>query len=126
MRIIKFRGKRPDGSWNYGRSIRFKQNGEVFIQGASVVPQTVGEFTGLYDVNGKEIYEGDVIVGEYGHLHVIQYNQTQAAYTTILLDEHLHDDLKTECYVTQRWIRKCGKRVAGNVYDTPEFLNKKL
>lgn len=122
MRVIKFRGKRPDGSWNYGRSIRFKQNGEVYIQGASVDSQTVGQFTGLHDANGKDIYEGDVIAGRYGHLHVIRYNESAGAYTATLLDENLHNDLKTECNVTQLWINELGKHVAGNIHDTPEFL----
>lgn len=122
MRTIKFRGKRPDGSWNYGRSIRFKQNGEVYIQGASVDPQTIGQFTGLHDANGKDIYEGDVIAGRYGHLHVIRYNEGVGAYTATLLDENLHNDLKTECNVTQLWINERGKHVAGNIHDTPELL----
>ena len=123
MKVIKFRGKRPDGSWNYGRNIRFKQNGEVFILGASVVPQTVGKFIGLHDSEGKDIYEGDVIVGPYGHLHVIRYNASAASYTATLLDENLHDDLlKIECHVTQEWIDGTGRRVAGNVFDTPEYL----
>ena len=54
MRIIKFRGKRPNG-WNYGRNIRFKNNGSVQILGADVNPETVGQFVGLYDKNGKEL-----------------------------------------------------------------------
>ena len=122
MRVIKFRGRRPDGSWNYGRSIRFKQNGEVYIQGASVDPQTVGQFTGLHDANGKDIYEDDVIAGKYGHLHAIRYNESAGAYTATLLDENLHNDLKTECNITQLWINECGKRVVGNIHDSPEFL----
>lgn len=123
MRTIKFRGKRPDGSWNYGRSIRFKQNGEVFIQGASVTPHTVCQFSGLHDNEGKDIYEGDVIVGIYGYLHVIQYNESVASYTATLLDEYLYDDLlKTELRITQRWIYETDKRIAGNIYDTPEYL----
>lgn len=133
MKIIKFRGKRTDnGAWETGCAVVLRRglsNEKWFIADkmtgfhTPVVPQTVGQFTGLHDSNGKEIYEGDVIVGEYGHLHVIRYNKRVAAYTATLLDEDLHDDLlKTECNITQRWIDESGKRVAGNVYDTPEYL----
>lgn len=66
-REIKFRGQRSDnGQWVYGSLVYYSKNSLAIFTLKNgghdvniVKPETVGQFTGLYDKNGKEIYEGD-------------------------------------------------------------------
>ena len=144
MKKIKFRGKRPNGSYNHGRNIRFKSNGSVLILGADVIPETVGQFVGLYDKNGKEVYEHDYISINYKYeQHTINGaipDQDCLCYgEVVFMDEfscfgiRLYDaeypikQSLNECpYMTVPLLQfdlECDCiEVLGNIFDNPELL----
>lgn len=118
MREIKFRGKRVNnGVWVHGDLERSRCDDTTRIHtydvdGAydaqyEVNPCTVGQYTGLKDVNGKEIYEGDIV----------RYIEANDEITTkqVYFIEGAFSPL-TEII----WMGDAECEVIGNIYDNPE------
>lgn len=130
MRTIKFRGKSIDGKeWLYGDLVssadekRFAilVNDKESYDECEVDPETVGQFTGLMDKNGAEIYEGDIIGCHNPRIkHLIFYNEKQGRYMAALNGD-IENDFVGVCGLDDsRW--NGSKKVIGNIYDNPELL----
>lgn len=129
MREIKFRGKRLDnGEWLYGYLIRLHGIPYIYPDPANngwndyeVDPDTVGQFTGLFDKNGKQIYEGDIIASDgwsYAR-HYVGYRKEEARFVAFVIGTTPQD----YCGIFQHWLDDYDKKVIGNIHDNPELLS---
>ena len=129
MRTIKFRAKRlPDGKWVFGdlaHTLRITSAADVpciRIAGYDVIESTIGQFTGLYDKNSNEIFEGDIIFSQKcdcrAILHKVEYNEDNAMFVAKPIQGWDFDF----CQIRKDWIDKYGKEVIGNIHDNPELL----
>ena len=128
MRAIKFRGLTPDGKWAYGLPYYDYAEACFFITHGNgwtptylnpdegegnifqeIDPQTIGQFIGLNDINGTEVYEGDILKDENNIPCVMTYvgNKFLATYRK---NGGLFNAI-------------CGtSKVVGNIYETPELI----
>lgn len=142
MREIIFRGKRTyDGQWITGWLIELGRqsfsdnrrfgiaNKAVSLGNSSVcynlkidevIPETVGQYTGLADKNGKKIFEGDIVRLVYNgneHIYQVVYDVTELDFKATNGREEYGNNFQypTCCEEVE---------VIGNINDNPELLSK--
>ena len=119
MREIIFRAKTVcDGDWVYGGITWNPSKKEVFIHTewdeGKVIPETVGQYTGLCDKNGTRIFEGDIVKVENAlvrGIFAVEYCGISA------------------CFIVSHGERRyflggCNSEVIGNIHDNPELLKE--
>lgn len=129
MRTIKFRAMRNNGKWVIGNYVHHfisyfdeierhsiflskseNENGGHWVE--DIITKTIGQFTGLYDKDGKEIYEGDIL--DFNGL-TVEVRFVRGVFAFLAngdLDEELCGDCRTDLFAN----------VIGNIHDNPELL----
>ena len=139
MREIKFRAiDRNSGKWVYGIPFTFKENNFTDFEAihvcdstgywriVQIIPDTLCQYTGLKDKNGKEIFEGDVVRTHFSFGHevtqepfIIKWNKERAMFEGSKPKPLENDYLVTfSFFPEQRFLYE----IIGNIHDNPELL----
>lgn len=131
MREILFRGNRKDnGEWVYGNYAVTDNNEKqhfIFQNKAfefEVVPETVGQYTGITDDNGKKIFEGDILGVTNDDPDYDYITKVYLDCDTLCVDVQGQDyDYTSIGFAIEIWDDECDQvEIIGNIYDNPELL----
>lgn len=120
MRNIKFRGfskNLTNNEWVYGDLVNYSETEKIIVEqnsktwdllegGTIVNEKSIGQFTGLTDKNGKEIYEGDIVTDGVGKYKIV-YDLKLAGYQPYCI---FRDNPENYC------------EVIGNVFENADLV----
>ncbi len=135
MREILFRGKSVNGYWIYGNLNFYPDINRTFIRknNKELLPSfqtsleeevnknSIGQYTGLTDKNGKKIFEGDIVDVEYKTDYVGVAKERIGRFEVVFHNGCFMKD-KIEGCGLYHFINTDEHTVIGNIHDNPELL----
>lgn len=117
QREILFRGKHQSGVWLHGGFFKHRNGKSYIVEGdggtREILPETLGQYTGLNDKNGARIFEGDIYQPMQGPRFIIKYVDAEfVGYNGVSMPA-----LST----IHHGYREKGV-VVGNIHDNPELV----
>jgi uncharacterized phage protein (TIGR01671 family) len=137
MREYKFRGKCVErDKWVYGCYVKGVQEDKAYILKNHdgywswsdiwfvVYPETVGQFTGLHDKNGREIYEGDILRDTDNEIYYVDFIRGCFYLKTKYISfPHLGWTEWLPMCEIDRLANPVDFEIIGNIYENPDLLS---
>ena len=130
MRTIKFRGKSIlTDEWLYGDLVHSadKKRTAILVNDkdsydeCEVDSETIGQFTGLYDANGKRIYEGDIVKWKADNrLYAVIFKWGMFYASVEVCNQEIYGGFPLHALAGD----EKDIEIVGNIYDNPELKKK--
>lgn len=143
-KAIIVNGEKIKGKWLFGNYVKYKETyifpelGSDWLDNYEVLPETVGQYTGLEDKNGKKVFEGDRVSCTHWFFDGAEIEENFNAVVGFSNGSFTLEQIKSKYYQDYTGYNECegicwigeinfyheDYEIIGNIYENPELEEK--